>query len=84
MFVLIVVILLIVCIYLLTKMNTILPEMNNTNAVCLICHKPNDIWLGFLSKFTSYDIYVVVDDNSQQYNSNSQIYTLYKSKMKIV
>lgn len=50
-------------------MNTILPEMNNTNAVCLICHKPNDIWLGFLSKFTSYDIYVVVDDNSQQYNS---------------
>jgi hypothetical protein len=36
----------------------------NKNCVCLICHKPNDIWFNFLSTFTKYDIYILIDDNS--------------------
>jgi hypothetical protein len=39
----------------------------NNNCVCLICYKPNDIWVDFLSKFTKYDIYIIVDDNSKDY-----------------
>lgn len=35
--------------------------------VCMICFKPNDIWFDFLSKFTKYDIYVIIDDNSKDY-----------------
>jgi hypothetical protein len=42
----------------------------NNNCVCLICLRPNDIWLEFLSKFKNYDIFVVVDDNSKNYESN--------------
>lgn len=37
------------------------------NCVCLICYKPNDVWVEFLSKFIKYDIYIVVDDNSKDY-----------------
>jgi hypothetical protein len=40
--------------------------MNNT-CVCLICYKPNDIWINFLSKFIKFDIYIVIDDNSTDY-----------------
>jgi hypothetical protein len=39
----------------------------NNNCVCLICYKPNDIWFDFLSKFTKYDIYIIIDDNSKDY-----------------
>lgn len=39
----------------------------NKYCVCLICYKPNDIWIDFLSKFTKYDIYIIVDDNSKDY-----------------
>jgi hypothetical protein len=39
----------------------------NNNCVCLICYKPNDIWFDFLSKFTKYDIYIIIDDNSIDY-----------------
>jgi hypothetical protein len=35
--------------------------------ICLICYKPNDIWIDFLSKFTKYDIYIIIDDNSKDY-----------------
>ena len=44
--------------------------MNKNNCVCLICYKPNDIWIDFLSKFTKYDIYIVIDDNSADYKNN--------------
>ena len=30
-------------------------------AVCLICVKPDDIWIEFLSKFTHYKVFVVID-----------------------
>jgi hypothetical protein len=36
----------------------------NKKCVCLICYKLDKIWVDFLSTFTSYDVYIVVDDNS--------------------
>lgn len=33
----------------------------------MICYKPNDTWIDFLSKFTKYDVYIVIDDNSKDY-----------------
>lgn len=45
--------------------------------VCLICHRPNNMWVEFLSNFKKYDIYIVIDDNSkdykQQYSNFSNI-----------
>jgi hypothetical protein len=38
--------------------------------VCLICLKPNSIWFDFLSTFTKYDIYVIIDDNSKSYKED--------------
>ena len=38
----------------------------HTKALCLITVKPNKIFLDFLSKFTRFDIYIMIDDN--QYN----------------
>lgn len=37
------------------------------NCICIICHKPNNIWVNFLNKFTFYDTYIVIDDNTQDY-----------------
>jgi hypothetical protein len=36
-------------------------------SICLICYKPEIIWIEFLSKFTKYDIYMIIDDNSKDY-----------------
>ena len=38
------------------------------NCLCLICVKPNDIWIDFLSNFKDYDIYIIIDDNNMIYN----------------
>jgi hypothetical protein len=38
-------------------------------ALCLICHRPNDIWLKFLNKFVNYDVYVLIDDNTKTYST---------------
>lgn len=38
-------------------------------ALCVVCRKPSHVWAGFLSKFTKYDTYIVIDDNSQTYTS---------------
>ena len=40
------------------------------NSICLICYKPTDIWVNFLQKFTKYDIYIIIDDNSKDYKEN--------------
>jgi hypothetical protein len=37
-------------------------------SVCLICLNPNDIWFEFLSQFKNYDVYVVIDNNTINYN----------------
>ena len=39
-------------------------------AICLLCVKPNDIWIEFLSNFTHYKIYLMIDDNSTTYTSS--------------
>ncbi|NDA89673.1 MAG: hypothetical protein EBY20_02005 [Alphaproteobacteria bacterium] len=39
----------------------------NDKCICLICYKPSDVWVDFLSKFTKYDVYLIVDDNSKDY-----------------
>jgi hypothetical protein len=38
-------------------------------AICIICKTPTQVWCDFLSKFSNYDIYVVIDDNSRFYVS---------------
>jgi hypothetical protein len=50
------------------------------SSICLICLKPNDIWINFLSGFSSYDIYIIVDDNSKDYSKEYSI----NEKIKIV
>jgi hypothetical protein len=50
---------------------------NKTNPKCkigLICFKPNDIYLEFLNKFSNYEVYIIIDDNSVNYTA------LYKTK----
>ena len=45
-------------------------------SLCLICRKPNRHWIEFLTKFTHYTIYIVIDDNDVNYQSkypNSKI-----------
>jgi hypothetical protein len=42
--------------------------------LCLICYKPNDVWLELLSKFTRYDIFIIIDDNSKDYKDECSRY----------
>ena len=35
----------------------------------LICFKPNDIYLDFLNKFSNYEVYIIIDDNSVNYTA---------------
>ena len=42
--------------------------------IALICRKPHQTWIDFLTKFTHYTIYMVIDDNDTKYNyPNSKI-----------
>ena len=43
--------------------------------ICLICLTPNTIWLDFFSKFTNYDIVIIIDDNSIDYTIKYKSYT---------
>lgn len=45
------------------------------NCVSVICRRPNDIWVEFLSKFTNYDVFIVIDDNSIDYKEKYKEYT---------
>ena len=46
------------------------------NCICLICLKPNEIWLDFLDKFIKYNIYIIIDDNKIDYK---KLYKKYKN-----
>ena len=46
--------------------------------ICLICFKPNIIWLDFLTQFHHYDVYVVVDDNAESYKQKYESYSSLK------
>lgn len=39
------------------------------NKIALICFKPNNIYLNFLNKFSNYEIYIIIDDNSINYSA---------------
>ena len=42
------------------------------SALCLICFKPNKIWMDFLGTFEHYNIYIIIDDNSIKYESQHE------------
>ncbi len=42
--------------------------MEKKNAVVLLTRFPHHMWLNFLKSFNNYDIYVAIDDNSQNYS----------------
>jgi len=44
------------------------------NCICLICHKPNKIYLDFLNTITEYDVVVIIDDENEQYYKNNKEY----------
>lgn len=35
--------------------------------ISVICRKPNFIWMTFLSAFTQYDVFLIIDDNLENY-----------------
>jgi hypothetical protein len=37
--------------------------------LALICFRPNDIYLEFLNKFSSYEVYIIIDDNTVNYTA---------------
>ena len=45
------------------------------NCIFLICSKPNEIWLDFLSTFKIYDVYIIIDDNTNNYQQLVLKYT---------
>ena len=54
------------------------------NKIALICFKPNDIYLDFLNKFTNYEVYIIIDDNSVNYALLYQQKYGINNKLKIV
>ena len=39
------------------------------NKLALICFRPNDIYLEFLNKFSNYEVYIIIDDNTVNYTA---------------
>ena len=52
----------------------------NKNCVCVVSKIVNLEWLNFLSKFKNYDVYIVADDNSQNYKEKYKEYKKVKTK----
>ena len=50
-------------------MDLSIKQNQNKNKLALICFKPNDIYLEFLNKFSNYEVYIIIDDNSVNYTS---------------
>lgn len=50
-------------------------NINNNNAICLITLNPNKIWCNFLNTFTSYKIFIIVDDNNFDLSDYESKYT---------
>ena len=46
----------------------------NKSCICLICHKPNNIYLDYLKTFTNYDIVVIIDDLDRCYYTENDFY----------
>lgn len=43
-------------------------------SVCMICLRPNPIWLEFLQSFVNYPVYVIIDDNTENYQTKYSEY----------
>jgi len=50
-------------------MDLSIKQNQNKNKLALICFKPNDIYLDFLNKFSNYEVYIIIDDNSVNYSA---------------
>ena len=37
--------------------------------IALLCHKPHNTWINFLQQFKNYDIFIIVDDNTNVYDN---------------
>lgn len=61
--IIVILVILVILIILLKK------KIKSKSCVCLICYKPNIIWFEFLSTFIKYDVYVIVDDNIEDYSA---------------
>jgi len=46
----------------------------NNNCLILVCHKPNPIWLEFLNSFQYYRIFIIIDDETVNYEHLCEIY----------
>jgi len=42
-------------------------NLKQINKITLICLKPSEIYLNFLNKFSNYEVYIIIDDNSVNY-----------------
>ena len=42
--------------------------MKMRSALCILSIRPSEIWLEFLNNFETYDLYMVCDDNNNDYN----------------
>jgi hypothetical protein len=51
----------------------LLEEKIKNTAICLLCRKPNKIWIDFLNNFKYYKTYIVTNEKSN-INSNNIIY----------
>jgi hypothetical protein len=40
--------------------------------ICIICHKPNFVYFDFLNTITSYDVVVIIDDETEDYYKNNK------------
>lgn len=47
---------------------------NSKQYLCIICRKPDIVWLDFLKTFTQYKVYIVIDDNSIDYKDKYKAY----------
>lgn len=43
-------------------------KSNSKIAVAVLCLKPAKIWLDFLATFTEHDVYLIIDDDSENYS----------------
>ena len=44
-------------------------------AIGLVTYKPNEVFLEFLNFFSHYDVYIIIDDNTSDYNDLKKKYS---------
>jgi len=54
---------------------------NSNSAIALLCRYPDNIWLNFLENFSKYDIYIIIDENKNDYD---ELYKQINHKLNII